>query len=255
MDFLMAGQAAGIFWLAMAVTLFAGFVKGAIGFAMPMIMISAFSAFLPPETALAGLILPTLVVNVQQAFRDGLAGVIETARTYWRMILATLVFIVISAQFVRAIPLPVFLFGLGLPIAGFALAQLAGRSLALRLEHRNRAEWALGVVSGIYGGIAGVWGPAVTVFLLSVGTGKQEMVRTQGVIFLMGVVVLLGAHLQSGVLNAVTLPFSVALVVPSVIGMWIGQKAHDRLDQARFRWWTQVLLVLTGVNLMLRAVA
>ena len=56
MDFLMAGLSPHAFWAALAITLFAGFVKGAVGFAMPMIMISAFSSFLPPEVALAGLI-------------------------------------------------------------------------------------------------------------------------------------------------------------------------------------------------------
>ena len=67
----MAGLDLFHFILAIAVTLFAGFVKGAVGFAMPMIMISAFSSFLPPETALAGLILPTVVTNLSQAFRQG----------------------------------------------------------------------------------------------------------------------------------------------------------------------------------------
>jgi uncharacterized protein len=44
----LARRGAAAFWV-MAVTLFAGFVKGAVGFAMPMIMMSAFSSFLPPE--------------------------------------------------------------------------------------------------------------------------------------------------------------------------------------------------------------
>ena len=52
----MAGLDPALFWLAMAITLFAGVVKGAVGFAMPMIMISGFSSFLTPELALAGLI-------------------------------------------------------------------------------------------------------------------------------------------------------------------------------------------------------
>ena len=55
--------------VAFAVTLFAGFVKGAIGFAMPMLMLSAFGSFLPAELALALLILPTLLTNFAQAFR------------------------------------------------------------------------------------------------------------------------------------------------------------------------------------------
>ena len=43
---MIAGLTAPEFWAVIAITLFAGFVKGAIGFAMPMIMISAFSAAL-----------------------------------------------------------------------------------------------------------------------------------------------------------------------------------------------------------------
>ena len=63
---------------ALAITFVAGFVKGAVGFAMPLIMISAFTAFLAPDQALAGLILPTLLTNISQAFRAGLpAGVIN----------------------------------------------------------------------------------------------------------------------------------------------------------------------------------
>ncbi|MDT8854513.1 sulfite exporter TauE/SafE family protein [Paracoccaceae bacterium Fryx2] len=253
MDLVMAGLSPAAFWAALAVTLFSGFVKGAVGFAMPMIMISAFSSFLPPEVALAGLILPTLVTNISQAFRQGAAAAWAAVRTYWRMITGTVVFIMVSAQFVRDIPQDVFLLLLGLPITAFAALQLAGRQLALRLEHRTRAEWALGVVGGLYGGLSGVWGPPVLVYLLSIGADKRESIRVQGVIFLIGATVLLLAHLQSGVMNAATLPFSAALVVPAMAGLLIGYAVQDRLDQARFRRWTQVLLVLTGLNLMRRA--
>ena len=37
----MAGLTPSFFWAAMAITLFAGFVKGVAGFAMPLIMMSA----------------------------------------------------------------------------------------------------------------------------------------------------------------------------------------------------------------------
>jgi hypothetical protein len=112
-----------------------------------------------------------------------------------------------------------------------------------------------GAVGGLYGGISGVWGPPLIVYLLSVGTPKDEALRVQGVVFLIGAVVLLAAHLGSGVMNAATLPFSAALVVPAMAGMALGQRAGRRLDQARFRRWTQVLLVATGLNLVRSALA
>lgn len=242
------------FWAAVAVTLFAGFVKGAVGFAMPLIMISSFSAFLAPEQALAGLILPTVVTNISQATRQGFAAAWSSVRKYHRFLIATLMLIVVSAQFVRLIPQGVFLMLLGVPITAFALAQLTGRKLALKLQHRNRAEWALGAVGGLYGGVSGVWGPPLIVYLLSIGADKVETVRVQGVVFFLGAVVLLGAHLQTGLMAGPNLWFSAALVVPAVAGQLMGQKLQDRLDQARFRRWTQALLVLTGLNLIWSAI-
>ncbi len=254
MDAMMAGLSPILFVVCLLITGFAGFVKGSVGFAMPMIMISAMSSFLDPHQALAALILPTLATNAHQAFRQGWAAFWGTVVAFRRYLGVTVVFLVISAQFVDDIPQGVFLMALGLPITVFALVRLSGRSLALRLEHRGRAEVATAVVGGLYGGVSGVWGPPLLVYLMSVGADKETTVRVQGVVFLVGAVVLVGAHLQSGVLNAATLPFSAVLVVPAMIGLGLGYVVQDRLDQARFGYWTQVLLVLTGVNLMRRAV-
>jgi hypothetical protein len=66
-ELLSAGLSTSAFLAALALALFAGFVKGAVGFAMPMILVSGFAVFLPQELALAGLILPTLVTNLSQA--------------------------------------------------------------------------------------------------------------------------------------------------------------------------------------------
>ncbi|MFN3641601.1 MAG: sulfite exporter TauE/SafE family protein [Gemmobacter sp.] len=235
---------------AFAVTLFAGFVKGALGFAMPLIMISAFGSFMPAPVALAALILPTLTTNIHQALRQGWRAALASAVEFRRLIGTTVVFIALSAQFVPHIPQPVMLGLLGVPVILFSGVQLMGRSLALPIKHRLGAEYGLGVVAGVYGGISGVWGPPVLIFLLSIGVGKVETVRVQGVVFLIGAVVLMSAHLQSGVLNASTVPFSAALIVPAALGMWAGFRLQDRLDAARFRRWTLALLLLTGLNLL-----
>ncbi len=236
--------------LACLVTLIAGFVKGAVGFAMPLIMISAFSSFLPPPLALAGLILPTLITNLSQAFRQGRDPALASARLRWRFLLGTVVFIAVSAQFLEYIPRQIYLLLLGVPVALYAGLQLMGLSLALRLQHQNRAEWVLGVIGGIYGGVSGIWGPPLLIFLLSTKTPKLEMIRAQGVVFLIGSIALLVAHVQTGLANPASMAFSGLLVLPAMIGMSLGFRLQDRLDQNRFRLWTQALLVVTGLNLI-----
>jgi len=253
MEMMMAGLTPGAFAAALAVTLVAGFVKGAVGFAMPLIMMSAFSAFLPPEVALAGLLLPTLITNLFQAFRQGWSPAVQSMVKYRRFLIVTVIFIAVSAQVFHLIPRMAYLLLLGLPVTVYAAVQLAGVPLQIRMHHRVRAEWVLGVIGGLYGGVSGIWGPPLLVLLLSTGVAKLEMVRVQGVIFLLGSVALIAAHLGTGLANPDRLAFSAALVLPALLGMALGYKVQDRLDQTVFRRWTQGLLVVSGLNLVRQA--
>ncbi|MDX5349531.1 MAG: sulfite exporter TauE/SafE family protein [Paracoccaceae bacterium] len=253
LELISAGLPAHLFAAALAVTLFAGFVKGAVGFAMPMILVSSLAVFLPQELALAGLMLPTLVTNISQAFRQGVGPARQTARTYRRFLIAMVVFTAVSAPFAGVIPRTAYLLMLGLPITAFAALQLMGRSLAIKLHHRDRAEWGLGVVGGLYGGVSGIWGPPLLVFLLSTGAEKVQAIRAQGVVFLIGAVALLASHLGTGLANPQSLAFSAALCLPALAGLYLGYLVQGRLDQARFRRWTQGLLVLTGLNMVRQA--
>ncbi|WBU64367.1 sulfite exporter TauE/SafE family protein [Paracoccus aerodenitrificans] len=250
----MFGLDPAIFWFVFSVTAFAGFVKGAVGFAMPMIMMSAFGSVLSPQLALAALILPTLATNILQAGRGGIGAAWDTVGRFRWHIGAVIIFIVVSAAFVRSVPQSLMYLLLGIPIVAFAIWQLSGRPLTLPIHHARRAEIISGMIGGLYGGISGIWGPPLIVYLLSINVSKSEQMRVQGVVFLMGAVVLTLAHLASGVLNAQTLPLSAVLVVPGVAGMFLGLWVHDRLNVDQFRRWTLVLLVLSGLNLVRRGV-
>ena len=111
----------------------------------------------------------------------------------------------------------------------------------------------MAAVAGFFGGLSGIWGPPLIMYLLALRLPKTEMVRVQSLSFLLGSLVLFVAHLHSGVLNAVTLPASGWLVLPTMAAMFLGYRVHDRLDQARFLRVTLVVLVLTGLNLLRRA--
>jgi len=240
--------------LAVAITLLAGFVKGAVGFALPMIMISGLGSFLPPEAALAALILPTVAANLWQALRNGLAAAVASIRRFWLFITLVLIFIVGSAQLVRILPSWSLFLILGVPVSAFAVLQLAGWRLHLAPERRRRAEIVFGAVAGFVGGLSGVWGPPTVTFLTAIDTPKTEHVRVQGVVYGAGAVMLFAAHLQSGVLSTATLPLSMAMVVPALIGMALGFLVQDRLDQEKFRRATLLVLVIAGLNLIRRGV-
>jgi len=91
-------------------------------------------------------------------------------------------------------------------------------------------------------------------YLTAINTPKAEQMRVQGVIFGMGAVVLFFAHIKSGIVSAQTMPFSAMLVVPAVIGMMMGQRLQDRIEQAMFKRLTLIVLLVGGLNLIRKGV-
>lgn len=243
------------FWTAVGVTVLAGFVKGTIGFAMPLVMASAFASFLPAQVALAALILPVLTTNIPQALRQGPAAARDSARDYRWHIGMVLLSMSVSAAFARHIPQVAMYLLLGVPVVAFSLWQLSARPMALLVHHRRKAEIVTGIIGGLYGGISGIWGPPLVVLLLSIGADKREQIRVQGVVFLLGAAGLTVAHLLTGILNAQTIPLSAVLCIPAFAGMFAGFALQDRLNVTQFRRWTLVMLLITGLNLVRRAIS
>lgn len=246
---------AGVWSYVLAVALLAGMVKGTVGFAMPMILISGLGSVVAPETALAGLILPTLVTNLWQALRQGAEAALASLHKFRRFLLAGFVCLMASAQLVRWLPQGVMLLIIGAPIALYALSALAGRLLRLPPDPGPRLQVTVGAAAGLMGGISGVWGPPTVAMLIAQGAGKAEHVRVQGVVYGLGSVALMAAHLGSGVLNGRTLPLSLGLAVPALAGMAIGLWIQDRIDHAMFRRLTLLVLLIAGANLIRRGFA
>lgn len=239
--------------MAFGVALLGGWIKGMVGFALPMIMISGLSVFLTPELALAGLIGATVVANAQQALRQGVAAAWQSIRRFRVFLIVGFVFLMLSAQLVTALPARTLLLCLGVPVTFFALIQLFG--LRLRLAAPSaRIEALMGSIAGFVGGLSGVWGPPTVLYLTALDTPKGEQLRIQGVIYGLGALALVLAHTGSGVLRAETWPLSLILIFPAMVGTWIGGLFHDRIDQQSFRKVTLLVLTVAGLNLIRRGV-
>ncbi len=254
MDFLTLPGGPGVMIAIVSIAALAGLVKGMVGFAMPMILISGLGSVMAPELALAGLIVPTVATNGWQALRQGPAAAWNSVKKFKVFLLAGLLLLLASAQLVRILPQGVMLLLIGVPIALFALSSLRGRPLRLPPRPGPRVEAMIGAVAGFFGGISGVWGPPTVAMLTAQGTEKTEQIRIQGVIYGLGAVALFGAHVASGVLNRDTLPLSLLLTVPAVLGMWAGLRVHDRIEQRAFRKLTLAVLLLAGLNLIRRGI-
>ena len=251
MDLIFTLMTPTAFVVAVMIGLFAGLVKGMVGFGMPMIMISGMSTVLSPELALAGLILPTLDSTGMQAFRQGIGQAWASVRRFRLFLITGGIVLVCSAQLVTTLPSAVLFLLIGVAVAGFALVQLVGWQLKVP-ANVPMVEAAVGAFAGFTGGLSGIWGPPTVAYLTAIDTPKADQVRVQGVIYGLGAVALFLAHIQTGIMRTETVPFSLALVVPAVIGMRIGFAYQDKIAQATFKRLTLIVLLVAGLNLIRR---
>lgn len=252
---ILTGADAAILWaFALGVTLLAGIIKGIVGFAMPMVMISGLGSVMSPELALAALILPTLMTNLVQALRQGVHAAWGSVRRFRVFLIAGGIAMALAAQLVPHLPAAVLYLIIGVPVTAYAALMLMGRGLNLPPRLSRRAEVVIGAVTGTLGGLTGVWGPTTVAMLTAQGTEKLEQIRIQGVIYGLGAILLTVSHIGSGVLRAETVPLSLAMLPPALLGIWLGFALQDRIDQALFRQATLLILLVAGANLLRRGV-
>lgn len=251
LDFLAAYGWAGVAG-ATAVMLLAGFVKGAVGFALPLIGVSGLGVFLPGQTAVAILILPILIGNFWQSGRAGLGEMAAVTRRYALMVAVLLPTILVFSQFLDDLSDRAFYTILGAGTVVFSSLQLAGwRPAGVRTAPRA-AQVVVGLVGGVFGGLAGVWGPPVTLYMVASQAPKHEAMTAQGMLFGLGGVMLGVGVIWSGVFNLAAASLSAVAVLPMAVGMAAGFAAHDRLHPQTFRRITLVVLVIAGLNLLRR---
>lgn len=231
-----------------------GFIKGLVGFALPLIAVAASASVLDKSSAVALIILPVLVSNLAQALRSGVGPLLATARRFAGLNIMLGAMIFVGAAALPGLDDRVFFVVVGVATLSATLIQIVGWRPRISAQRETAAGFVVGGVAGFIGGLSGIWGPPIVLFLNALETAKADHMRASGLAFLIGSIILLPAHLSTGVLDMDTLPVSAALIVPTLAGMALGRAAEGRLDAKAFRTATLIVLSLAALNLLRRAV-
>jgi uncharacterized membrane protein YfcA len=238
---------------AVAVLFAGGLAKGAVGFALPLVVVSGLATFLPPQLAVVIVVLPAFVSNIWQALFGGWRRALELLRRYWVLNAVLLPTLLLCAPLVTVLDEQTLVILLGAGISLFSAVQLLGWRPPDPTAHARPVEVATGLVAGFFGGIAAIWGPPIALYLLARRTPPPEQVQALGLSFFLGAVTLTGGYALSGALNAETGPLSAAAVIPVLLGMGVGLSIQKRLPPAQFRRVTLALMLLSGLNLLRKA--
>jgi hypothetical protein len=227
-----------------AVFLLAGAVKGVIGLGLPTVSLGLLTAAFDLTTAMALLIVPSLLTNIWQACSGGNGR--DLLSRVWPFLLAATVSVWIGAAALTRVDLSILSALLGALLMAYAIVGLVG--VRPRISHKQE-RWAgptLGAVNGILTGMTGSFVVPGVVYLQALGLDRDQLVQAMGMLFTVSTIALAfalqGNHLMTVHLGAA----SAAAVFPAMAGMFIGQKIRFRLSERGFRRTFYVAVMILG---------
>jgi len=143
--------------------------------------------------------------------------------------------------------------GLGAALILYAIVGLAAFRFSVRSALEPILSPIVGAITGVITAATGVFVIPAVPYLQGIGLEKDDLVQALGLSFTVSTLAL-AASLAAGGVFAPTmiLPTLVALGV-SLLGMWLGQIARERLSPSTFRRCFFVGLLLLGAWLAVRA--
>ena len=231
--------------------LLAGAVKGVIGLGLPTVSLGLLTAALDLTTAMALLIVPSLVTNLWQAAVGGNGRAL--LRRLWPFLLTATVTVWVGATALTRVDLALLSGLLGLLLVAYAALGLSGFRPSISARQERWSGPAFGLANGILTGMTGSFVVPGVMFLQAIGLSRDMLVQAMGMLFtastLALAVALQGNSLLTGQLN---LASSIALL-PAVLGMYLGQRLRQGLSEPRFRQVFFVAMLILGAYIIATA--
>lgn len=229
----------------------AGLIKGTLGIGFPTAAIALTAIVLDARTAIATVIIPMCLINAWQIFRTG--HLFDVIVIYWRLATSMVVFIAVFSILSVEVPIRGLTLMLGVAITIFAVFSLWKTQPELPEQYDHSAQWVAGAVSGVLGGLAGIWGPPIIAYLTSRRVSTTQFIQIVGVLLFIGSTILLAGYTRNGMIHAGNALFSAALLLPAIAGFTVGEWLRGKLASDTFQKLVLLFFLVLGLNFIRRA--
>lgn len=246
----------GFTWVQVGAVLLAmllgGICKGIVGIALPLVGLSVMLLALEPKLAVAMMVIPIFVTNLQLATSAGLPATARVARRFWPLMLTCVISVFSFSLIAADWPANTILLILGVVVLLFVAMNVTRWKPYVPPAWETPAGVLAGLASGLVGGATSAYGPPLTMYLVACRVPKQDWSASVGTTFGIGSLPLLAGYVMNGMITPPVAALSAAACVPAYAGMWMGMKLQNAMHPDTFRKVLLAALFLMALNLVRR---
>ena len=228
-----------------------GVVKGVTGLGLPLVALPFLTMIFPVPFSVSMLAMPMVLSNVYLVVTEG-RDRIEMKR--FSVLLQCMVGgVFVGTWFLSSVEGTVLFRLLGSLVILFSLLNLSGFRPTIPKSQERYLGPIVGALAGLLGGATTLGGPVLVPYLSTLGLSPNTFVGTIAFLYLVLVSSLTIALASFGVMGQVEFLFSIAAVVPALLGLWIGARIREKVSTRAFLICVDMVLLGMGVILILRA--
>ena len=223
---------------AFLVLLVAGFVRGYSGFGFSALTVTGLSLFLLPKQIIPVVLCLEICASIHMLPK-------VWHKINWHLIAYLSVGAACATPFgiwiLATLPEKPMRITLYLLVLGLSLLLLAGLKIAN--AEKSSTRFSVGMVSGLFNGIAALGGLPLVLFLIAVGAEAIFLRATTVTYFFIIDIVALGSAYAHHLLNLEVLWRVILFILPVVIGVQLGSRHFFKANPNNFKKLTLVLLI------------
>jgi uncharacterized protein len=229
----------------------AAFVKGASGMGFPLIATPTVALLLDIRIAITILLIPNIVMDVAQVFRDGFPFAV--LRRFGWFFVATVIGVFLGTAVLVNLPLWILNLCLGAMVLVFVTSTWLRFHFTITPRLEKLLALPVGFFSGFLNGMTNAAGPALAIYLYSLKLEKRQFIKSIATIFVFTKLSQLAAVSSWNLFNASTLLLSLQVTLFTLAGFYAGLKTQDRINQQTFNRALLIFLFVIGLTLVTRS--
>ncbi|MEM0990700.1 MAG: sulfite exporter TauE/SafE family protein [Pseudomonadota bacterium] len=236
--------------LTVAAFLIGGFVKGAIGLGLPVVVLAMLALVMPLREAMAVFLIPGVASNIWQATNGPFLPVL--LKRMWSFLLGAILGIVTGVFIMAGTKSNEMVVVLGVLLIAYSVFAL----IAPRLPEPGRREvWmspAAGASAGMLFGMSGLFIVPGLLYLETLRMPRDQFVQALGLTF-----VTITGTLAISMTSFALVSWELALLsafglIPVFLGIWLGRRVRHRISETGFRKLFFVALIVSGIYMIAR---